>query len=418
MQIDTRTPGALGRRALIALALAAVLGLPTAARAANGGTQPAPGSAPPSAPSVRGASALHGTGMWIWILRRSHGGNVSRIVAQARRYRVRTLFIKSGDGVNWWSQFSPSLVRALKRSGLRVCGWQYVYGDRPLAEAYVSARARRAGADCFVIDAESEYEGRYVAADQYVRKLRALVGRSYPIALAGFPYVDFHPSFPYSVFLAPGAAQFNQPQMYWRTIGTTVDANFAHTYTYNRVYKRSIFPLGQTYDRAPPAQIRRFRQVAISYGARGVSWWDWQETLDAGWRAIGDPVSRLAGYVPSNAYPLLRRGSRGDLVVWAQQLLWSTGRRVPVDGVYGAGTAAAVADFQQQRGLPATGQIADMTWPALLRYRPVSVRWRSAGRGVQAYPARRGGPLSAPAPRSASLRARGREIPAKAHGRG
>ena len=123
-----------------------------------------------------------------------------------------------------------------------MCGWQYVYGNSPIGEANVSAWAKRAGADCFVIDAEAEYQGKYVSADLYVRRLRALVGPSYPIALAPFPYVDYHPGFPYSVFLAPGAAQANQPQMYWHTIGTSVDQNFSHTYTWNRIYKRPIFP--------------------------------------------------------------------------------------------------------------------------------------------------------------------------------
>ena len=33
----------------------------------------------------------------------------------------------------------------------------------------------------------------------YIRRLRDLIGPRFPVALAGFPYVDFHPSFPYSV---------------------------------------------------------------------------------------------------------------------------------------------------------------------------------------------------------------------------
>src|SRR5439155_2228943 len=135
---------------------------------------------------------------------------------------VRTVFIKSGDGTHRWGQFNARLVSALRAAGLHVCGWQYVYGTRPIAEANVAASARAAGAECFVIDAESEYQGRYVAAGQYMRRLRALVGQGFPIGLAPFPYVDYHPSFPYSVFLAPGAAQYDQPQMYWFTIGTSV----------------------------------------------------------------------------------------------------------------------------------------------------------------------------------------------------
>jgi hypothetical protein len=354
--------------------------------------------------------------MWIWQLPRAYGGSVDRIVAKARRHGVRTLFIKSGDGVNRWRQFNRATVRAFNSRGLRVCGWQYVYGRRPLAEAYVSAYAKAQGADCFVIDAESEYEGRYVAADQYVRKLRALVGSAYPVALTGFPYVDYHPAFPYSVFLAPGAAEVNQPQMYWHTIGNSVDANFAHTYTWNRMYKRPIFPLGQTYDRAPAAGIRRFRQVARAYGVTGLSWWEWTRTFEYAWRALGDPVQDLRGYRAVVSHPRLRLRSRGDFVVWAQQHLYAAGQPVPIDGVFGSATRNAVLAFQQQAALAATGVLDQPTWVELLKVRPVTVRWRMSGRRQRAVAwssARGARVVAAPVPRSASLPARRREIPPK-----
>ena len=110
--------------------------------------------------------------------------------------------------------------------------------------------------------------------------------------------MHFHPGFPYSVFLGPGGAQFNQPQMYWRTIGTTVDQSFVTTYTHNRLYKRPIAPLGQTYNGAPLPEVQRFRQVAQAYGAPGVSWWSWQATPPASFAALGRPVPPLPGYQP------------------------------------------------------------------------------------------------------------------------
>ena len=81
------------------------------------------------------------------------------------------------------------------------------------------------------------------------------------MALAGFPYVDYHPGFPYSVFLGPGGAQYNSPQMYWVDIGTSVNTVYAHTYAYNTVYEREIDPLGQVYQNPPLGQIIRFRQL-------------------------------------------------------------------------------------------------------------------------------------------------------------
>ncbi|MDX6699113.1 MAG: hypothetical protein QOE65_2510 [Solirubrobacteraceae bacterium] len=402
---------------LLALALALA---PAASAQVGGGTpptggDPSTGGAPPTAPpptSGTPSAAFTGTGMWIWQIPKTEGGSVSRIVARARRNGVRTVFVKSGDGTNLWRQFSPQLVSALRQAGLRVCGWQYVYGDKPIGEANVSAWAKQAGADCFAIDAESEYEGKYVAADRYVRRLRALVGDAYPVSLAPFPYVDFHPGFPYSVFLAPGAAEATQPQMYWKAIGTSVDRNFAHTYTWSQLYKRPIYPLGQTYDRAPPAQVRRFRQVAQAYGSGGISWWEWTATSAPAWTALSQPVAALSGYQPASQLPTLKLKAKGDVVVWAQQHLWAAGYRVPLDGLFGVVTRDAVLDFQQERGLAMTGQLDDPTWRVLLRLRPVTVRWQPAPRnGRRAVPARAGRGLSAAPPRSALLPARAREIP-------
>jgi hypothetical protein len=141
------------------------------------------------------AGALAGRGMWIWYVSRSSGGTVSGIVSTARRYGINTLIVKSSDGPTMWSQFNPTLLSELHASGLHVCAWQYVYGNHPLLEAGVGARAVHDGADCLIIDAESEYEGKYVAAQSYITQLRKLIGSSYPVALAGFPYVDYHPGF-------------------------------------------------------------------------------------------------------------------------------------------------------------------------------------------------------------------------------
>src|SRR5262249_10567709 len=154
--------------------------------------------------------------------------------------------------------------------------WQFVYGNKAKGEAQQGARAVREGADCLVIDAEGQYEGKYKAARHYMSNLRDEGGDNYPLGLAGVPYVNLHRSFPYSVFLGKGGAQNNVPQMYWHTIGTSVKHIFSHTYKVNAPYKRPIYPLGQTYADPPRKQILDFRQTAKKYNAHGVSWWSWQ----------------------------------------------------------------------------------------------------------------------------------------------
>jgi hypothetical protein len=387
---------------LLAVALAAYL--PTAAIAA-------PGEASRSAqPSVAGETPFDRQGMWIWYVSASDSGNVSQIVARADRYGIGTVYVKAGDGGGAWSQFSTALVQALHQGGLDVCAWQFVYGDRPLAEARVGAAAVAKGADCLVIDAESQYEGKYAAADSYVQALRARIGPTYPLSLAGFPYVDYHPSFPYSVFFGPGGATYNQPQMYWKAIGTSVRTVYEHTYLFNRLWGHPIYPVGQTYEGPGRRQLVRFRRFAQSFGGAPPSWWDWQETSPAGWGALGAATpGPIVGYRPLVTHPILKRGSRGDLVVWAQEHLLGAGLAIPVTGVYGKQTYAAVRAFQGSHGLPADGAIGTSTWESLLTVPPVRQPWSGAPTNPEGgATASRAIPPSKP--QSASLPAKAYEI--------
>jgi Putative peptidoglycan binding domain len=375
----------------------------------GGLTGPAPnaGAPSPTRPSAKRSPFAY-RGMWIWYILDSNGGDLASIVATARAHGIGTLYIKSGDGTGTWSQFTKQLVSGLHASGLHVCAWQYVYGNHPVLEAGVGAAAVRAGADCLAIDAESEYEGKYVQAQQYMTALRGLIGARFPVALAGFPYVDYHPAFPYSVFLGPGGAQYNAPQMYWAAIGTTVDAVYAHTYAYNMLYGRSIYPLGQVSGDPAAAQIVRFRQVSRVYGAGGVSWWDWQDATPSAWRAVATAAGPLFVNAASPTMSAIRQGDAGDVVVWAQEHLMAAGDTGPVTGVFGAATQAAVGAFQRAHGLPADGVIGPRTWQALLRYAPARVTWTNGG----AHAARTsGGSRTMPVPTSALLRARRDEIP-------
>src|SRR5204862_105841 len=221
-------------------------------------------------------------------------------------------------------QFSPQLVAELHANGLRACAWQYVYGAGAAGEANLGARAVANGADCLVIDAEAEYEGHYSAAQTYIAELRARIGPSYPLALASFPYVSYHPSLPYSVFLGPGGAQYNAPQMYWKAIGTSVDTVYANTYIANRIYGRPIFPLGQTYGAATPSDILRFRREVVIYGATGTSRWDWQETSPARpqiKKSFSDALDQRRGAQAAAA----AHGHEADLVVGALELVQHRG---------------------------------------------------------------------------------------------
>jgi hypothetical protein len=341
---------------------------------------PAPAAPPATASSVAG-TPFAGQGMWIWYMSHSNGGSVPAIAAQAHAAGVSTLFVKSSDGsTNYWSQFSKQLVEELHAQGLRACAWQYVYGTNPVGEAELGARAAAEGADCLVIDAESQYEGHYGAAQQYLATLRAKVGPTFPVGLASFPYVDYHPSFPYSVFLGPNGAQFNAPQMYWHDIGTSVAHVYVHTYEQNLVYGRPIVPLGQTYGGVSGREIVDFRSFAGAYGAGGESFWDWQETSGSGWSALAAPPDpSVHAPQPELTSPLLREGAKGDPVLWLQEHLASAYPEQPTTGVFEGQTAEDVRLFQAAHGLSATGETDAGTWGAILALAPVAVNWTGGG---------------------------------------
>ncbi len=258
----------------------------------------------------------------------------------------------------------------LRARGLRVCAWQFVYGRRPEAEAAVAARAVRAGADCFVVDAEGEFEkGRWAQARRYMQALLSAVGLSYPIGLTSFAYVDLHRAFPYSAFLAPPfGAQFTMPQVYWKAFGERVQRAMDRTYMWNRIYGVAIAPIGGTYLGESPSDILRFRCAAQAAGSEGVSYWDWQQTRAAQWPVLASPLTctNQRATATGSRYPPIGVGSRGDPVTWLQMRLRAWGRSVAVDGRLAAATMGAVQAFRRAKGIPASPRLDDRTWAALI----------------------------------------------------
>jgi murein L,D-transpeptidase YcbB/YkuD len=172
------------------------------------------------------------------------------------------------------------------------------------------------------------------------------------------------------------------------------------TYTYNRMYKRPIFPVGQTYMDPPARDLMRFRALAQSYGT-APSWWSWQETRRSEWQTLAQPLpGPVKGYDPVDTHPTVKRGYRGDSIVWLQQHLIGAGLRVPATGIFGKQTYRAVRRFQDDRNLRVDGVVGNRTWNRLLRVKPVRVKWsapRAASARTSGTPAPRA-PISATIP--------------------
>ncbi len=344
-------------------------------------------------------AAFKGQSMWVWNMPQTEDGNVAKIVARAKAAGVSAVYIKSADGSGAWKQLSRSLVNSLHAAGLRVCGWQFVYGAKPIGEARAAAATKATGADCLIIDAESSYEGRYSSARTYMKELRRLVGAKYPLGFTSFPYVDYHPSLPYSVFLGPGGAEVNMPQVYWRDIGDSVTTSIKHTWRENRIYGRPIHPIGQTYQSPSASEILSFRRLAAGYKAPGYSWWEWSTTSTKLWKALGQTLP-AATAAADPGWPLLRKGAKGDPVVRAQQLLASAGAaKLKATGVFDSATVAAVKAFQTSNGLTADGQLGAATWVRLGKVTVALARDRSKATAAQS----RQTSASSVVPRSSTL---------------
>ena len=342
------------RRLVSLAALVALLCVPSAARAAG--------------------DPFAGTGMWVWQMSRTEGGNADAVAARAAASGVSTVIVKGGNATTRWGQFSPALVAALHARGLNACAYHFLYGRKPAAEATLTARLVATGADCVVVDVEGQYAGRYAAAQTYVSRLRALIGDAYPLGFTSLPYVSWHSAIPYSVFLGPGGAQVNLPQVYWKAIGSSVDRVFARTVAENAVYGRPLAPIGQLYSKPSPGSVVRFRALAAAAGATGVSFWSWQSAAPSGWAALKQRVVAPQGVVAPPAPMVLRRGARGDQVAWLQQHLVTS-----VSAHFDARTDDALRAFQLAHGLVPSGQTDAATWQALLAGPPAAVRWTARG---------------------------------------
>jgi hypothetical protein len=314
-------------------------------------------------------------GTALWVREIAPGQNGQDLVGEAARGGVHTLYVKAGDGIVAEPQFSSALVSEMQAAGASVCAWTFMYGSNPTAEAAVAAASVLAGAQCLIVDAEgaSAPVNLYGAAQLFVRALRSQLGPSFPIALASQAEVGEHPTFPYSVFLAPGAFDVVMPLIYWLDFGQSVDSAYAATMGANAIYGRPVLPVGQLYGGPALGELASFRALAGAYGAPGLSFFDLDSAQPEELIALAAPPLKLARE-PLLA-PTMHPGADGDQIVWAQELLNAAGARLPVGGYYGAETDRAVASFQARHDLRPTGIITPSTWQALSRFRPHEPSW-------------------------------------------
>lgn len=247
--------------------------------------------------------SVTGKGYYIWKIPSVESGNPTAIRNVAVNAGLSHVLIKVADADNTYNYDKARnldlvlpVVRELKNAGISVWGWQYIYGENPLAEARKAIqRVKELNLQGFVVNAEIEFKasGMDVAARKYMIELRNGL-RNVPLALSSFRFPSYHPQFPWDTFLE--YCDVNMPQVYWQG-AHNADVQLKRTVTEfeARRFKRPIIPTGAAYaqgDWKPTANdVIAFLNTARSLKLGGANFWSWDYArlnLPDVWRAIKD----------------------------------------------------------------------------------------------------------------------------------
>lgn len=169
-----------------------------------------------------------GKGMYIWKLR---GDKPEKLVNDLVSLRVSWAAIKIADGAatsdGTGTPAEMKLITDLLHAeGIKVWGWQYLYGGKlyngadnrlstPKAEAAAAAEMlNRLGLDGYIADPEREYKlAGAGAAAVFGREFRKLMGNDFPMGLSSYRFPKLHMDFPWAAWL--DFANCHMPQVYW-----------------------------------------------------------------------------------------------------------------------------------------------------------------------------------------------------------
>lgn len=244
---------------------------------------------------------LTGKGLYIWKILECHKGSISEITRRAVESKLSHVLVKVANGIysynyDWEKKIDlvPPLVSALKREGIQVWGWHYLFGDQPWEEAAKAiSRIRELGVDGYILDAEGHYKGKYIAATTFMDQLTAAI-KNIPIGLSSYRYPSGHPTLPWNQFLKK--CDLNMPQVYWKWAdnpGAQLKKSIADYM--NLKYTPPIFPTGSAYtsDGWTPTldEIKEFMTTTKELNLPGFNFWEW---------------GNLHNFLPEEYYRLIR----------------------------------------------------------------------------------------------------------------
>ena len=241
-----------------------------------------------------------GKGFYIWKIPQCEQGDIQKIALEAYQAGLTHVLVKIANGIydyNYDVSLRKDLVAPLAeellKHGIKTWGWHYVFGDSPKGEASAAIRQiRKIPLEGYVIDAESEYKGKYTPCRIFMNELRSALP-DFPIALSSFRYPKYHNDLPWTDFLTK--SDTNMPQVYWEQAhnpGEQLQRSFNEFKTTVNPF-RPIIPTGAAYgaNRWIPTveDITEFINTAITLGMSGVNFWSWdycRRSLPLLWKTI------------------------------------------------------------------------------------------------------------------------------------
>ena len=241
-----------------------------------------------------------GKGLYIWMIKQMPDEWAEKFVGMG----IEWIAVKVADGVNsfnlrpksgggWVDDILGPFILEAREAGIRVLGWQYVYGYNPMSEADKAAqRINKFDLDGFLIDAERQYIGKPTQASQYSKSLRSLVP-DVPIGLSTYRFPSLFPAFPFKQFLE--YCDFNAPQVYWNAGKSRQELEASYD-QYLKIKRLPFIPAGSSYygegfPKPTPAETTEFLTTAQELDCPAAFFW----SADALWHRLKSlPEIRLA----------------------------------------------------------------------------------------------------------------------------
>ena len=256
-----------------------------------------------------------GKGMWVWQTW-THGA-LDPMISTLKQSGVTWVAVKLGDSnsfydgsggtlYNWAATYGgfAAVIDSFHNNGIKVYGWQYVYGTSKWSGGGTEAGVTNEildipGIDGFIIDAEVEFEasGMTAVAAQYLSAVRSAHPNSF-VALTSFARVTGQP-IPWTTFLS--SCDANMPQAYWAARPTSPSQEFNAMRTDFESWEQTwindgyissikpIVPIGEEYGGSDGYQqhygdISQFCNLAQGAGYVGVSLWRYGVMDTMNWR--------------------------------------------------------------------------------------------------------------------------------------